>query len=79
MFLRIWAAYCKENQVVIGHQLTKPAGSSLAYWTMCWRLPWPISRVEAIDDVILQKFGRQLSRPGQANAVSFEPCVFHDV
>ena len=72
MFLRIWNAYCKENQVVIGHCVTKPDASSLAYWTMCWRLPWSPSRLTAID-IILQQWGRQLDRPGQANGISFDP------
>ena len=73
MFIRIWTAYCKENQVVINHCVTKPDAISLAYWTMCWRLPWAASRIDAIDDIILQQVGRQLDRPGQVNGVFFDP------
>lgn len=73
MFLRIWNAYCKENQVVISHQITKPAGAALTYWTMCWRLPWSNVRINELDDIILQQFGHQLTRPGQANRLSFAP------
>ena len=71
MFLRVWAAYLKWNQMLIPHALVKPDSGAINHWAMSWRLPWPRERLGKLDDAILEVVGHQLARPGDAAMVDF--------
>ena len=62
-FLQVWGAYLKANSCVVAKRLMRPCAGSLAFWALCFYLPWPGERLDAVDAAIIRRHGRQVQRP----------------
>ena len=62
-FLRLWRAYLKANKVVVQSKVQRPHSFALAYWSLCFHLAWPDSRLTRIDTALFSLDGRQICKP----------------
>ena len=69
MFLRVWKAYVKAHGFCIPIQLARPFSGAISYWTQCYRLPWCGTRLNRIDQMLLQIHHRQLVTPSDLKGV----------
>ena len=63
MFVNVLVAYLKARKVIVPKRLNRPGSSVVAFWAMCYRLPWNVKRLEAIDGSLLSLLKRQAGRP----------------
>lgn len=69
-FLRVIKAYWKANDFLVPAAVKRCYGYSIGYWTQCYRLPWPVRRLEVVDAALYNLRGRQLARPHELGAFS---------
>lgn len=62
-FLRLWRAYVKFNNFVVPSRVMRPHSYALAFWALCFRLPWPDSRLRRVDDAFFKLGQRQIAKP----------------
>ena len=63
MFLNVLLAYLKASRQVVPRKLQRPGSSVLAFWAMCYRLPWEVRRLEVVDGSLMSLLNRQAGRP----------------
>ena len=60
-----------ENRFLAPKKLKRPHTAALSYWSLSYRLRWPQERLDAIDNWLLQKHRKQLTRVGDLEKTPF--------
>ena len=65
MFLRAWNAYMKDRGQLVPKKLVRPHSSVVACWVQSYHLPWSRQRLDAVDQMLMDFYGRQVVRSVQ--------------
>lgn len=63
LFMRMLRCYLKSNKLVLPTKMARPAATSVGRWVVCLKMRWSQLMLDQIDQLILDKLGRQLSAP----------------